>query len=339
MIDGLRVEVMRFGLFIPQGWRLDLVGIDPGAQWGVMRDLASYVDEGAIWDSLWVYDHFHTVPMPTKEATHEAWSMMAAYAASTSRIKLGQMCTAMSYRNPVYLAKVAATCDLISGGRIQMGIGGGWYEHEWRAYGYGFPSAGVRLARLDEGVQIMGDAWREGVVHFEGQHYQVDGAIVEPRPLQKGGLPLWVAGGGEKVTLRIAAKYAQYTNFTSEPEGFAHKSQVLAAHCRDVGTDFGAIIRSANINAVVGSTEADVRDRLNGVRSRISALTGDAAADAMLNSMSSPTAGSGTPEQIVEALQKLRDVGCDYVICYFPEAAYDRSGIELFEKDVIPALS
>ncbi|KRE26498.1 LLM class F420-dependent oxidoreductase [Mycobacterium sp. Soil538] len=330
---------MRFGLFIPQGWRLDLVGIDPGEQWAVMRDLASYVDDGGIWDSLWVYDHFHTVPMPTKEATHEAWSLMAAYAASTSRIKLGQMCTAMSYRNPVYLAKVAATCDLISGGRIQMGIGGGWYEHEWRAYGYGFPSAGVRLARLDEGVQIMGDAWREGLVNFEGKHYQVDGAIVEPRPLQKGGIPLWVAGGGEKVTLRIAAKYAQYTNFTSEPEGFAHKSQVLAAHCRDVGTDFGAIVRSANINAVVGSTEAEVQDRLNGVRSRISALTGDAAADAMLNSMSSPAAGSGTPEQIVEALEKLRDLGCDYVICYFPEAAYDRSGLELFEKEIIPALS
>ncbi len=330
---------MRFGLFIPQGWRLDLVGIDPGEQWGVMRDLARYVDDGGIWDSLWVYDHFHTVPMPTKEATHEAWSLMAAYAASTSRIKLGQMCTAMSYRNPVYLAKVAATCDLISGGRIQMGIGGGWYEHEWRAYGYEFPSAGVRLARLDEGVQIMGDAWREGVVNFEGEHYQVDGAIVEPRPLQKGGIPLWIAGGGEKVTLRIAAKYAQYTNFTSEPEGFAHKSQVLAAHCREVGTDFGAIVRSANINVVVGSTEAEVRDRLNGVRSRITSLTGDAAADAMLESMSSPAAGSGTPEQIIEALEKLRDLGCDFVICYFPEAAYDRSGIELFHNEVIPALS
>lgn len=185
----------------------------------------------------------------------------------------------------------------------------------------------------------MSDAWREGVVSFDGKHYQVDGAIVEPRPLQKGGIPLWIAGGGEKVTLRIAAKYAQYTNFTSEPEGFAHKSQVLAAHCRDVGTDFGGIVRSANINTVVGSSEAEVRDRLDGVRSRITTLTGEAAAGAMLDSMSSPASGSGTPEQIVDALQTLRDLGCDYVICYFPEAAYDRSGIELFEREVIPALS
>ena len=196
---------MRFGLFIPQGWRLDLVDIPTEKHWPVMRDLAAYADDSA-WDSLWVYDHFHTVPVPTHEATHEAWSLMSAYAATTSRIKLGQMCTAMSYRNPVYLAKVAATADIISGGRVQMGIGGGWYEHEWRAYGYGFPSAGVRLGRLDEGVQIMRDAWRDGKVSFDGKHYQVDGAIVEPKPLQDGGLPLWIAGGGEKVTLRIAAQ-------------------------------------------------------------------------------------------------------------------------------------
>ena len=291
---------MRFGLFIPQGWRLDLVDIPTARHWEVMRDLATYADGGA-WDSLWVYDHFHTVPMPTGEATHEAWSLMAAYAATTSRIKLGQMCTAMSYRNPAYLAKVAATADIISGGRVQMGIGGGWYEHEWRAYGYGFPSAGVRLARLDEGVQIMRDAWRDGGVSFNGKHYQVDGAIVAPKPLQEDGIPLWIAGGGEKVTLRIAAKYAQYTNFTSEPEGFAHKSKVLADHCRDVGTDYGAIVRSANFNAVVGSSEADVAERVERIRARQIAKAHPEAVDAMLR-RTSPT-GSGTPEQFVERLQ------------------------------------
>lgn len=304
-----------------------------------MRELAAHVDEGGIWDSLWVYDHFHTVPVPTGEATHEAWSLMSAFAATTSRIKLGQMCTAMSYRNPVYLAKIAATADIISGGRIQMGIGGGWYEHEWRAYGYGFPSAGVRLARLDEGVQIMRDAWRDGRVSFDGKHYQVADAIVAPKPLQDNGIPMWIAGGGEKVTLRIAAKYGQYTNFTCDPDGFAHKSQVLAQHCRDAGTDFDAIVRSVNINAVAGTSQADVADRLARIRSRTAALTGEAAADAMLNSMNTPQAGGGTPAQLVDALARLRDMGCGYVICYFPEAAYDRSGIELFEREVIPAFT
>lgn len=317
---------------------MDLVGIEPENHWAVMRDLADHADRGS-WDSLWVYDHFHTVPVPTGEATHEAWSLMAAYAATTSRIKLGQMCTAMSYRNPVYLAKVAATADIISGGRIQMGIGGGWYEHEWRAYGYGFPSAGVRLGRLDEGVQIMRDAWRDGKVSFDGRHYQVEGAIVAPKPLQGNGIPLWIAGGGEKVTLRIAARYAQYTNFTPEPEAFAHKSGVLAEHCRDVGTDFGAIVRSVNVNAIVGTSEADVEDRLRRVRDRLAGYVGEASADAMIAGTSGPDSATGTPEQVIERLTKIRDLGCEYAICYFPEAAYDRSGIELFEREVMPALS
>ncbi len=317
---------------------MDLVGIEPDKHWAVMRDLADHADQGN-WDSLWVYDHFHTVPVPTGEATHEAWSLMAAYAATTSRIKLGQMCTAMSYRNPVYLAKVAATADIISGGRIQMGIGGGWYEHEWRAYGYGFPTAGVRLGRLDEGVQIMRDAWCDGKVSFDGKHYQVDGAIVAPKPLQDSGIPLWIAGGGEKVTLRIAAKYAQYTNFTPEPDAFAHKSEVLAGHCRDVGTDFDAIVRSVNVNAVVGTSEADVKDRMQRVRDRMVAYVGEASADAMIAGTSGPDSATGTPEQVIERLTKIRDLGCDYAICYFPEAAYDRSGIELFESQVIPALT
>lgn len=329
---------MRFGLFIPQGWRLDLVGIPAAEHWRVMSDLAAYAD-GTAWDSLWVYDHFHTVPVPTDEATHEAWSLMAAYAATTSRIKLGQMCTAMSYRNPAYLAKVAATVDVISGGRLQMGIGGGWYEHEWRAYGYGFPSAGERLGRLDEGVRIMRDAWRDGRVTFDGKHYQITDAIVAPKPLQESGIPLWIAGGGEKVTLRIAAKYAQYTNFTSDPVGFEHKSQVLAEHCRDVGTDYDAIVRSANFNAVIGESEDDVAARVERVRERQVAVANKDAVNAMLSTATAPESASGTPEQVIEKLTRMRDLGCEYAILYFPEAAYDRSGIELFEQKVIPALS
>lgn len=160
-----------------------------------------------------------------------------------------------------------------------------------------------------------------------------------PLPLQDNGIPLWIAGGGEKVTLRIAAKYAQYTNFTPEPEAFAHKSEVLAQHCRRLGTDFDAIVRSANFNAVVGTSDADVKDRLRRVRDRVVRYVPEAAADAMLAAGSGPDSATGTPEQVVERIARLRDLGCEYAICYFPEAAYDRSGIELFEREVIPALS
>lgn len=330
---------MRFGIFIPQGWRLDLVGIDPADQWRVMRDLAQRADASEAWESLWVYDHFHTVPIPTEEATHEAWTLMSAFAAATSRVRLGQMCTAISYRNPAYLAKVAATVDLISGGRVEMGIGGGWYEHEWRAYGYGFPSAGERLGRLDEGVQIFRQAWTTGSATLDGKHYQVDGAIVRPLPLQKNGIPLWIAGGGEKKTLRIAAKYAQYTNFSGNPEEFTRKSEILRAHCADVGTDFDAIVRSSNFNVAIGSTEAGVEERLTTLAARLTPFIGADQAKTHINDLYRGTAAVGTPEQIIEKLTRLRDLGLGYAILNFPEAAYDTSGIELFEREVIPALS
>ncbi len=327
---------MRFGTFIPQGWRLDLVGIDPADQWDRMNVLAQRADAGP-WESLWVYDHFHTVPVATAEATHEAWTLMAAFAASTSRIRLGQMCTSMGYRNPAYLAKVAATVDLISGGRVEMGIGGGWYEHEWRAYGYGFPAIKDRLGRLREGVEIMHQAWTTGAATLDGTYYQVNGAIVRPLPLQEGGIPLWIAGGGEKVTLKIAAKRASYTNFAGSLEDFDRKSEILRGHCDDVGRDFDTITRSSNFNTIVGATEAEAADRLAAVIARLRPHIGDTRAAAIeAEYLSSP--GFGTAEQVAERLAERAAHGLGYAIHYFPEAAYDRSGIELFEREVIPAL-
>jgi F420-dependent oxidoreductase-like protein len=328
---------MRFGTFIPQGWRHDLVDIEPAEQWKVMRELAQRADEGA-WESLWVYDHFHTVPIPSEEATHEAWTLMASFAAVTDRIRLGQMCTCMGYRNPAYLAKVAATVDIVSGGRVEMGIGGGWYEHEWRAYGYGFPSIPERLAMLREGVDIMHQAWTKGSATLDGTHYQVDGAIVRPLPLQDGGIPFWIAGGGEKVTLRIAAKYASYTNFGGSLDDFDRKSEILRGHCDALGRDFASITRSSNFNTVVGETEAEVAERLDAIEARVAPYLGDRT-EGFMAEYRSGAGLVGTPEQIVERLREREAHGLGYAIHYFPEHAYDRSGVELFEQQVIPALA
>lgn len=332
---------MKFGIFVPQGWRLDLVGIAPSEQWAVMSNLARRFDTSSSWESLWVYDHFHTTPVALPEATHEAWSLMAAFAATTERIRLGQMCTCMSYRNPAYLAKVAATTDVISGGRVEMGIGGGWYEHEWRAYGYGFPSAGTRLARLREGVEIFRQMWTTGSATLDGKEYQVDGALCHPQPLQQGrsGIPLWIAGGGERKTLRIAAEYADCTNFDGTPEGFAHKSQVLADHCRDIGRDFGEITRSANYNVVIGRDESEVSERLDFFENLLVRGGLDAQRAQMMRDNLAAQPATGTPDQIASALSGLQAKGMTYAITYFAEAAYDTSGIELFEREVIPALA
>jgi F420-dependent oxidoreductase-like protein len=328
---------MRFGTFIPQGWRLDLAGIDPDRHWDVMRDLAQWADDGP-WESLWVYDHFHTVPVPTEEATHEAWTLMAAFAASTRRVRLGQMCTCMGYRNPAYLAKVAATVDHVSAGRVEMGIGGGWYEHEWRAYGYGFPTAGERLGMLDEGVQIMRQAWTEGVSTLAGKHYQVDGAICRPLPVQDGGIPLWIAGGGEKKTLRIAAKYADYTNFDATPETFRHKSEILAEHCKAVGRDFGEIVRSGNYHVVIGETDKDVRDKLAWIVAHYEPLVPADQLERYRNMFESGPL-VGTPELIVQRLHEAAEMGLSYAITNFVDLAYDRGSAELFASRVIPELA
>jgi alkanesulfonate monooxygenase SsuD/methylene tetrahydromethanopterin reductase-like flavin-dependent oxidoreductase (luciferase family) len=263
---------------------------------------------------------------------------MSAFGAVTERVRLGQMCTCMAYRNPAYLAKVAATVDVVSGGRVEMGIGAGWYEHEWRAYGYGFPAARDRLGMLDEGVQIMKQAWGTGTATLDGKHYRVDGAIVQPRPLQDGGIPLWIAGGGEKVTLRIAARYARYTNFDGTLEGFTRKSELLRGHCADVGTDFDAIVRSANYNVAIGRDGAEVEQRLQDAKARLVPHVGERRGRGEPRRVRG-LPGCGTPEQIVENLRALEAAGMTYAIVNFAEAAYDRRGIELFEREVIPALS
>jgi F420-dependent oxidoreductase-like protein len=325
---------MRFGVFVPQGWRLDLAGIEPADHWTTMLALARKAEAGP-WESIWVYDHFHTVPVPTEEATHEAWTLMAAFAATTERVRLGQMCTCMGYRNPAYLAKVAATCDLISGGRVEMGIGGGWYEHEWNAYGYGFPSAGNRLGMLDEGVQIMRQLWTDGVARFDGKHYQVDGAICRPLPAQAGGPPLWIAGGGEKKTLRIAAEFADYTNFDATPETFQHKSAVLEQHCRDVGRDFGEITRSANYNVVIGATDKDVQDKLAWITAHYEPLV-PAPELERYSTMFANGPLVGTPERLIERLKAAEQQGMTYAIANFADAAYDPAGMDLFAGQVAP---
>lgn len=325
---------MRFGAFTPQGWRLDLVGIETAGQWPAILSVAKTI-ESAGYESVWVYDHFHTVPVPTQEVTYEAWTLMAALAVATDTVRLGQMCTCNGYRSPAYLAKVAASIDAISGGRLEMGIGAGWYEHEYRGYGYSFPKPSERIGELREAVEIMRRMWTEEEVAFDGKHYQLDGAICQPKPLQQPHLPFWIAGGGEKLTLNVAARYAAYTNFADSVEGFVHKSEILRGHCDDVGRDFDAIVRSTNFNVVCEETEADVEDRIGSIKDHYSRFV---TADRLegIERMLRKTAG--TPEQLVEQIARWSEVGLGYAIVYFQEAAYDTSGLERFARDVIPQL-
>lgn len=326
---------MRFGAFVPQGWRMDLVGIPTEQHWATVRSVAAAI-EGAGYESLWVYDHFHTTPLPTREATHEAWTLMAALAAATRTVRLGQMCTCVAYRPPAYLAKVAATIDVFSGGRVEMGIGAGWYEEEHIGYGYPFLDPGPRLRMLREGIEIMKAMWTEDEVTYNGEHYQLEGGICEPKPLQKPHIPVWVAGGGEKVTLRIAARHADYTNFGIELDVFIRKSEILKGHCEDVGTDFDAIVRSANFNIMLAETEAGVEAKIGWLADHLAKYMPEERATRFADEYRRI---SGTPEQVAERLASWEKEGMTYAIVNFADIAYDTSSLDLFAKEVIPALS
>ncbi len=326
---------MRYGAFIPQGWRLDLVGIDRSEQWPTMLGVARTI-ESLGYESAWVFDHFHTVPVPTQESSYEAWTLMAALAPTTDSVRLGQMCTSNSYRNPAYLAKVAADIDVISNGRVEMGIGAGWHEHEYLGYGYEFPKPSVRIGQLEEGVEIMRRMWAEDEVRYDGRYYQLAGAISRPKPVQDS-IPIWVAGGGEKLTLRTAARFADYTNFGWTVDEFVHKSEILAGHASDIGRDYNEIVRSSLFTILVGETENAVQAKIDEYVGRIGALAGpDRAESARENLMAGGLVG--TPEQVVEKLRPWVAVGMSYAIGYFPDAAYDSSSLDLFATRVAPQL-
>jgi F420-dependent oxidoreductase-like protein len=325
---------MRFGAFVPQGWRLDLTGIERDEHWPTMTRVAQTIEQAG-YESLWVYDHFHTVPVPTQEVTYEAWTLMSALSTVTSTVRLGQMCTCNSYRPPAYLAKVAATIDVISGGRVEMGIGAGWYEHEYLGYGYDFPKASVRIGQLDEAVEIMKRMWTEDEVVFDGEHYQLAGAICQPKPVQDPHIPFWIAGGGEQLTLNVAARYAAYTNFGNDIDEFNAKSEFLKGHCDDVGRDFGEIVRSTNFNVVCESTEAAVAERIDWLTAKAAEHLDEKRVAGVRATFSEY---AGTPEQLVSRLQPWAEAGMSYAIVNFAEAAYDTTGLELFASEVMPNL-
>lgn len=161
---------MKFGLFVPQGWRLEFpAGMDPRDQWKAIVDVALKAEELG-YEHIWVYDHFHTVPRAlVGRSVFEAWTLMTSLAPLTERVRLGQLVTCNLYRNPAYLAKVSSIVDVISGGRLELGIGACWYEHEFKGYGYDFPWSKTRIEMLEEAVQIIKMMWTKDEVQFRGK--------------------------------------------------------------------------------------------------------------------------------------------------------------------------
>ncbi len=248
--------------------------------------------ENTGWDGLWLADHFMPDGEETSAPWPEAWTTLSALAASVPRVRIGTLVTGNTYRHPAVLAKMAATVDHLSGGRVVLGLGAGWQQNEHEQYGIHYGTIPERLARLDEACQVIKALYTEKSASFEGRHYQLTNASLEPKPL--GPLPLLVGGGGEKVTLRITAQWADEWNVWGNVETLERKNGILDGHCEKLGRDPKAIQRSAVALLFLSEDEAF----LSGMRGR---------------DIGRPTI-VGTASEVADIVRAYRDAGVDELI-------------------------
>ena len=312
-----------FGVFVPQGWKMELAGIE-GAEnkWNKAVEIAVLAEQLG-FDSIWVYDHFHNVPVPAHEAVFECWTTIAAISQRTSRIRLGQMVGCNSYRNPGLLAKITSTVDVISGGRLDWGIGAGWYENESRGYGYEFKKPSDRIGMLRETVEIVKSMWTNAETTYDGKYYKMERANCDPKPLQQPTPPVWIGGGGEKVTLRVVAEHADVSNFGSSVEEFVRKREILKGHCAAIGRDEETIRKTVSSEVFIRETEKEIIEA--GSRS----LWGEPAESWRAKAL------VGTPEQVSEKIQRYLDAGCTGFVPWCPDYPSTET-LELFARHVMP---
>ena len=241
---------MRLGVIVPQGWTGEYAGWEPAKAWQRTLDVARLADSTG-FDSIWLFDHFHTTPDPTDEIVFEAYTTLSALATATTRVRLGEIVTCAGYRNPALLAKMISTMDVISGGRMELGIGAGWKRDEWLAYGYGFPETKERLARLGDDLGVIA-AMLAGDKHdhatHDGHHSRVRDAINVPKPIQRPRVPIMVGGNGPNVTWRLAARHADELNVDGlSPAELTEALPVIRARCEEIERDPATLPVSVHI--------------------------------------------------------------------------------------------
>ena len=288
-----------------------------GQPWDEIRSIAAHAEQTG-WDGVWVADHFMPFMGEVDQPIHECWSTLAGLAAAVPRVRIGSIVTGNTYRHPAVLAKQAATVDHISGGRVVLGLGAGWQENEHRAYGIEYSTVKGRLDRLDEACAVITSLLRNERTSFAGEHYTLVDAPLAPKPVQTR-LPLLIGGGGEKRTLKIAARWADEWNVWGDPELLAQKGAVLDAHCSDIGRDPAEIQRSACALLVL-SEDASWLDRQ---RER---------------DFGRPTI-VGTPAEAVEIVAAYAEAGVHELLLpdfTMPDPGRKRATYDLFINEVAP---
>jgi alkanesulfonate monooxygenase SsuD/methylene tetrahydromethanopterin reductase-like flavin-dependent oxidoreductase (luciferase family) len=258
------------------------VQIEPqfGYEYPYLREVAQRA-EAAGFESLWASDHFLIRPDAVNIDCLEAWTLLTAIVVDTKRLRIGPMVASQSYRNPCLAAKMAASLDRISRGRLYFGVGAGWKEVEYKAYGYPFPSPGIRVRQLDEALTIARQMWTKKSADFRGKYYSVNDCVAMPKPVQNP-MPVLVGGTGDHL-LKVAAKHAQLVNFAwnTDLKTFSERLAILKKHCEKLGVDYGSIRKSAGLHlalAGVKSGTAAPYERYSGVKKWERKTTEEAAA-------------------------------------------------------------
>ncbi len=289
--------------------------------WDEMRD-AALLAEQAGWDVLMTWDHFVPLMGDVTGPNLEGWQVLAAFAAITKKPKIAMLVSGNTYRHPAVLANMATTLDGISNGRAVLGIGAAWNEHEHKMYGIDFDTPAIRLAKLREATGIIRGLLDEGTVTYRGKYYQLENATLGTRPIQKR-LPILVGGGGEQVTLKITARYADWWHGFGTAEVIKHKLEVLKKHCLDVGRDYNEIAPTSGGQALVRDDRNMIDKRMREVAAR--------------NKVEAPNrpAISGTPDDIAKQLLGYHSVGVKGFL-FGMSPPYDRETIERMMTEVKP---
>ena len=229
--------------------------------WGDMLDVWRAADEVELFETAWNFDHFYPLQGDKNGPCLEAWVTLSALAQATSRIRIGCMVNGVPYRHPALVANMAASLDIVSGGRLELGLGAGWNEQETKAYGIDLLPMGQRMDRFEEAVEVIDSLLVHEITTFQGKYFQLEQARCEPKGPQQPRPPIVIGGGGEKRTLRIAARFAQHWNLPfATPEVFHKKNEILLAHCEEVGRDSSLIMRSVQIESTADQDPAEVAD-------------------------------------------------------------------------------
>ncbi|HVD04332.1 MAG TPA: LLM class flavin-dependent oxidoreductase [Candidatus Dormibacteraeota bacterium] len=300
---------LRLGCFVPQGWRSDLPReLAPTALWDAMTAVAVRAERSG-YGAVWVYDHLQSVFPEDRSPVLDPLLSLARLASATSQVRLGTMCLALPLHRPAILAHQLALLDGMSGGRVEVGIGAGSSPSEGQAFGVPFPSLRERIMACGEAAELLRACWGHDVTHFEGRYSVVEDAAIYPKPIQRPGPPIWIAGGGERLTLWQVARHADGCSLFGPPSRVARKLDLLAEHCRSLGRPLESVRVAVVLDCLVADSDAaadHLAERHNRHREDPSAYRARRLV--------------GSPVACAQQLQEYLDLGVSEVCCYFPDA-------------------